>query len=91
MVHRIYYLWSNPPIGLRELWWNNFGNFEVTQYSRIILRIIEHKRNDEEHYTSNLCHRMVGDRTNQGTELGTDSEQGNGLISSSSSSMPIVC
>jgi len=32
---------------------------------------------------------MVEDRTNQGTELGTDSEQGNELISSSSSSMPM--
>jgi len=44
------------------------------------------------HYTSNLCHRMMEDRTNQGTELGTDSEQGNELhvISSSSSSMSIV-
>jgi len=80
-------------VGLRELCWNNFGNFEATQYSRIIpeyrriiLGIIEHKRNNEEHNTSNLCHRMVEDRTNQ---LGTDSEQGNELISSSSSSMPI--
>jgi len=27
-------------IGLRELCWNNFENFEATQYSRIILRII---------------------------------------------------
>jgi len=27
-------------LGLRELCWNNFGNFEATEYSRIILRII---------------------------------------------------
>jgi len=78
-------------VGLRELCWNNFGNFEVTHYSRIILGIIEHKRNNEDHNTSNSCQRMVKDRTNQGTKLGTDSEQGNELIFSSLSSMPIVC
>jgi len=66
-------------LGLRELCWNNFGNFETTQYSIRIEEnnwgIIEHKRNNEEHNTSNLCHRMVEDRKNQGTKLGTDSER----------------
>jgi len=42
----------------------------------------EHKRNNEEHNASNSCHRIVEDRTNQGTKLGTDSELGNELISS---------
>jgi len=65
---------KNLFVDLRELCWNNFGNFEATQYSRIILRIIEHKRNNEEHNASNSCHKMVEDRTNQGTELGTNSE-----------------
>jgi len=55
-----------------------------------LVGIIEHKRNNEEHNTSNSCHGMVEDRTNQGTELWTDSKLGNELISSSSSSMPIV-
>jgi len=83
---------TSTEVGLRELCWNNFENFEAIQYSsENNWGIIEHKRNNEEHNISNLCHRMVVARTNQGTELGTDSEQGDELISSSSSSIPIVC
>jgi len=57
-------------IGLRELCWNNFGNFEATQYSRIIPEIIKHKRNNEEHNTSNSCLRMVKDGQIKGPNWG---------------------
>jgi len=38
--------WGEHLVGLRELCWKNFGNFEANEYSRIISelrRIIGHK------------------------------------------------
>ena len=39
----------------------------------------ESEYNNASEATSNSCHRMEVDRIDQGTELGTDSEQGNEL------------
>jgi len=39
-MHEEEQLLTHLELGLRELCWNNFGNFEAAQYSRIILRVI---------------------------------------------------
>jgi len=63
-------------VGLRELCWNNFGNFEAIQYSRIILRIIGGIKGIMKNIIFQI--RVIGwwrTVTNQGTEPRTDSDK----------------